>query len=299
MSTDVTVLGLGPMGSALAGAFVAAGHRTTVWNRTPGKAEALVRRGAVEAESAGEALGASPLTVVSLSTYEAVRDVLRPVAGELAGRALVNLTSGPPVCAREMDAWAGQAGAHYLDGVVMTTPSGIGSRDFLQLYAGSATAFERHRETLAALGDATYVGTDTALSSVYDTTLLCQMWSTLTGWLHSVVLIGAEGPGGNVTAAEYTEVANRWMDTVRFFMSTYAAQVDSGEYPSGDFPLDLHRSTMEILTHASELRGADTGMPKLFRALTERAIAAGHGNDSYARLVEFVRREGRPGATLP
>ncbi|MEU4212407.1 NAD(P)-binding domain-containing protein [Streptomyces sp. NPDC026206] len=296
MSADVTVLGLGPMGSALAGAFVAAGHRTTVWNRTPGKADPLLRKGAVEAASAGAALGAGPLTVVSLSTYEAVQEVLRPLAGELAGRTLINLTSGPPVCAREMDAWAEHAGAAYLDGVVMTTPSGIGSRHFLQLYAGSPTVFEEHRETLAALGDPVYVGADTALPSVYDTTLLCQMWSTLTGWLHSVVLIGADGPGGNVTATQYTEVANRWMDTVRFFMDAYASQVDSEQYPSGDFPLDLHRATMGILTHASELRGADTGMPELFTALTERAIAAGHGNDSYARLVEFVRREGRPGA---
>ncbi len=31
----VTVLGLGPMGRALAGAFLEAGLRTTVWNRTP------------------------------------------------------------------------------------------------------------------------------------------------------------------------------------------------------------------------------------------------------------------------
>lgn len=33
----VTVLGLGPMGRALAGAFLDAGLRTTVWNRTPGR----------------------------------------------------------------------------------------------------------------------------------------------------------------------------------------------------------------------------------------------------------------------
>lgn len=35
MRAKVTVLGLGPMGAALASAFLAAGHPTTVWNRTP------------------------------------------------------------------------------------------------------------------------------------------------------------------------------------------------------------------------------------------------------------------------
>lgn len=298
MCANVTVVGLGPMGAALAGAFVAAGHRTTVWNRTPGKADALAEKGAVTAATAAEAVAASPVTVVSLATYEAVDEVLRPLADALAGRTLVNLTSGPPVCARATAAWAESAGADYLDGVVLTTPSGIGSRAFLQLYSGPQAVFEGHRETLAALGDPVYVGADTALPSVYDTALLCQMWSTLTGWLHSVALIGADGPGGNVTATRYTEVANRWMDTVRFFMSTYAPQIDSGQYPSGDFPLDLHRMTIEVLVHASELRGAGSGLPELFKALTQQAISAGHGSDSYARLVEFVRRDGRPGATL-
>lgn len=42
----VTVLGLGSMGTALAGALLEAGHETTVWNRSAGKDEALVARGA-------------------------------------------------------------------------------------------------------------------------------------------------------------------------------------------------------------------------------------------------------------
>lgn len=41
----VTVLGLGPMGQALAGAFLGKGHSTTVWNRTAARGDALVARG--------------------------------------------------------------------------------------------------------------------------------------------------------------------------------------------------------------------------------------------------------------
>ncbi|MCA6092695.1 NAD(P)-binding domain-containing protein [Streptomyces sp. SCA3-4] len=293
-SARVTVLGLGAMGAALAGAFVDAGHRTTVWNRTSGKADALVARGAVATATAAEAVTASPLVVVCLSSYDGVHEVAGPLAGEFAGRTLVNLTSGSPVHAQETAAWAERSGAGYLDGVIMTTPSGIGNRDFLQLYAGSQAVFEEHRGTLAALGEPLHVGADTALSSVYDTALLGLMWSTLTGWLHTVALIGADGPGGNVSATAYTEVADRWMRTVRFFMSAYAPQIDSGRYPSGEFPLELHRMTMDVLLHASRLRGVDARMAELFRELTERAVAAGHAGDSYARLIEYVRTDGRP-----
>ncbi|WP_341533601.1 NAD(P)-binding domain-containing protein [Streptomyces cinnamoneus] len=287
----MSVLGLGRMGAALAGAFLAAGHRTTVWNRTAGTADTLVEKGAVKAGSAAEAVAASPVTVVCLASYEAVLEVLDPLAGELAGRSLVNLTSGSPPHARERAAWARRYAAEYLDGVVMTTSSSVGNGDHLVLYSGSRAAFDDHRDVLAALAEPVHLGTDAALASVYDTALLGLMCSTLTGWLHGVALVGADGPGGNETATAYTDVATRWMRSVGGLMTAYARQIDAGRYPGGDLTLDLHRSTTDLLVHASELRGVETGLPRLLRDLTGRATAAGHGDDSYARLIEFMRTD--------
>ena len=75
----VTVLGLGLMGRALAEAFLRAGHPTTVWNRTPGQADQLVARGAVRAGTPREAVEASRLVVVCVSTYDVARDLLAPL----------------------------------------------------------------------------------------------------------------------------------------------------------------------------------------------------------------------------
>ncbi|GFE18003.1 hypothetical protein Sgleb_60500 [Streptomyces glebosus] len=88
--TPVTVLGLGAMGSALAGAFVRAGHPTTVWNRTPGKADPLVARGAVRADTVAEAVAASPLVIVWVVDYAAAREILEPAGPGLSGRVLVH-----------------------------------------------------------------------------------------------------------------------------------------------------------------------------------------------------------------
>ncbi|MEU7135028.1 NAD(P)-binding domain-containing protein [Streptomyces sp. NPDC046261] len=297
MNAKVTVLGLGPVGTALAEAFLAAGHRTTVWAGTPGWADALAGRGAVEAGSAAEAVAASPLVVIRMGTYEAVREVLDPVAaaGGLGGRCLVNLTPGSPPHARAAADWARRHGADYLDGAVMTTsPPGIGNPDFPVLYSGSRPAFDGHREVLAALGEPVHLGTDTALASVYDTALLGLMWAALAGWLHGAALVGADGPGGNETAAAFTEVADRWLKTVSGLMRSYAPQVDSGQYPGGELTLHLHRSAMDLLIHASELRGVASDLPELLRELSARAIEAGHGDDSYARLVEVMRKNVRP-----
>jgi 3-hydroxyisobutyrate dehydrogenase-like beta-hydroxyacid dehydrogenase len=57
--TEVTILGMGAMGRALATALVKAGHEVTTWNRTPGRTVP----GAQEAPTAHEAVEASPLVV--------------------------------------------------------------------------------------------------------------------------------------------------------------------------------------------------------------------------------------------
>ncbi|HTF47760.1 MAG TPA: NAD(P)-binding domain-containing protein, partial [Pseudonocardia sp.] len=104
--TSVSVLGLGAMGSALASAFLRAGHSTTVWNRTQGKALELDSQGVQRSGTAEEAIGASPLVVLCVVHYDAGYQALRPVADQLGGRTLVNLCNGSPNQAREMARWA-------------------------------------------------------------------------------------------------------------------------------------------------------------------------------------------------
>ncbi|WP_171168798.1 NAD(P)-dependent oxidoreductase [Streptomyces sp. I05A-00742] len=292
MSTKVTVLGLGSMGAALAGAFLAASHRTTVWNRTAGKADALVGKGAAEAPTAAGAVTASPLVVVCLATYDSVHEVLDPLADDLAGRTVVNLTSGSPEQAGEAAARAEKHGFRYLDGAIMTTPPGVGDPDRMLLYSGSPDAFADHRATLAALGDPVDLGADATLASLYDTALLGLMWSALTGWAHGVALIGTGGEG---RAAAFTEVANRWLGAIGFFMNTYAPQADTGRYPGDDATLDVHLAAIDHLVHASEARGVASGLPEIFKGLARRAVDAGHGGDSWGRLVELVREGGEGG----
>jgi len=49
--SDISTLGLGLMGSALARSLVNGGHDVTVWNRSPAKIQPLVDAGAAPAAS--------------------------------------------------------------------------------------------------------------------------------------------------------------------------------------------------------------------------------------------------------
>ncbi|MEU9862919.1 NAD(P)-binding domain-containing protein [Streptomyces sp. NPDC047971] len=282
---NVTVIGLGQMGRALAEAFLAAGHPTTVWNRTEGKADALVARGAARAATVAEAVEASGLVVVCVLDYPAVGELLAPVAASLRGRTLVNLTSGSPEQARAEAKWAAEHGIGYLDGGIMTTPPGVGDSSNMILYAGAPALLDEHRSTLEVLGDPVDLGPDAGLASLYDAGLLGLMWSVFGGWLHATALVGADG----VAAKDFTALANRWLKTVSWFMTGYAEQIDAGEYPGADATIDVQVAAIGHLLHAGEARGVDDRLPGLHLELMRAAVDAGHGGDSYARIIEVFR----------
>ncbi|MFG3254058.1 NAD(P)-dependent oxidoreductase [Streptomyces sp. NPDC048172] len=282
----VTVLGLGQMGSALAATLLGAGHPTTVWNRTPGKAAPLAARGARTATDPGEAVAASPLVVACVLDHDALRSALAPHTTSLGGRTLVNLTSGSPEQAEATAEWAASHGARYLDGAIMTTPDGVGDAAMMFLYSGDEAAFEEHRATLAALGDPLLLGPAPGIASLYDTALLGLMWSVFVGWLHGTALVGTE----KVDARAYTPVALRWLSgAVTAFVTRYAAQVDAGSYPGDDATVDVQIATVEHLLHAASGRGVDTALPELLKDAMVRARDAGHGSDSFASVIEVLR----------
>lgn len=70
--TPVTIVGLGSIGTAVAKAFLAAGHPTTVWNRTAAKAVPLAEMGAVAAQTIQEAVAANPLIITVLTDRKSV-----------------------------------------------------------------------------------------------------------------------------------------------------------------------------------------------------------------------------------
>ena len=96
--SEISVIGLGAMGAALAQALLKAGHDVTVWNRTLQKMEPLAALGAKRAENVVNALQASPVIMVCIDNYNATNKLLGTddVIPHLSGRTLIQLSTGTP-----------------------------------------------------------------------------------------------------------------------------------------------------------------------------------------------------------
>ncbi len=285
-AAQVSVIGLGLMGQALARTLLDAGHPTTVWNRTEAKAADAVARGAALAASPRDAVAASPLVLVCVSDYAAVHALIDPLADALEGRVLVNLSTGTAQEARDTAAWAARRGLTYLDGVVLVDPPAIGTEDAVLLYSGPRAAFDAHEPTLRALGAGTaYLGADHGLSALYDMAVLTAMWSVLNAFLHGAALLETAG----VDAATLAPVVVQGVRTIADWVPGYAEQIDAGAYPATDATLHTHVAAMGHLVHESEASGIDAELPRLMKRLADRAVAQGHGDRSYATMIEQFR----------
>ncbi|MFD8520216.1 NAD(P)-dependent oxidoreductase [Streptomyces capillispiralis] len=287
--SSVTVLGLGPMGRALAGAFLDAGLRTTVWNRTPGRDTDLVARGAVPAASPEEAVAAAPLTVVCVVNYDASDAVLRQdaVTTALKGRTVVNLSADTPERSRDTAAWAGRHGVRYLDGAIMTPTPTIGTDAGVFLHSGPEELYREHRPVLDALGGShTHLGEDIGRAAAYDIALLDIFWTSMAGYAHALAVARAEG----VTAEELAPFAGGIAAILPPLFTQFAADADAGTYSGEVNPVTSAVSTMAHVVHASEGHGIDASVMRVIEGQARRVIALGHGADAFTRLAEVLAR---------
>ncbi|EFL25152.1 oxidoreductase [Streptomyces himastatinicus ATCC 53653] len=283
----VSVLGLGAMGAAIARSWLASGYEVTVWNRTVGRAEALVGEGAVVAGAVAEAVAASGLVVVCLLDDASVGEVLADV--DLTGKDLVNVTTSTPGQARERAEWAGARGARYLGGGIMAVPPMIGVPDSgaYVFYSGSPELFAAHREALAVPAGARYVGEDAGLAALHDVALLSGMTGMFAGVSHAFALMR----GTEVAPKEFAGLLVGWLTAMAPYAYGVAAQLESGDYALGvTSNLAMMVEGNGTLLRTAEEQGVSAELLSPLMALMERRLAAGHGEEGTAGVIDLLSR---------
>jgi 3-hydroxyisobutyrate dehydrogenase-like beta-hydroxyacid dehydrogenase len=284
---SVTVIGLGPMGQAMAGAFLDRGYEVTVWNRTASRADALVTRGAVLAPNVGEALASNELVILSLTDYDAMYATLEPAAAALTGRTLVNLSSDTPERARTAARWAAERGAVQLTGGVTVPPSGIGQAESSTFYSGPRQVFDRHRPALEVItGRTDHRGEDPGLAALMYQIGMVMFWTSMLSYWQAITLADANG----LEAADILPHAVETANSLPGFFSFYAERIDAGRH-SGDVDrLAMGMASVEHVLHTNADAGVDTTLPAAVAELFRRGMDAGHAADSFSTLVELMKK---------
>ncbi|GAA1228583.1 NAD(P)-binding domain-containing protein [Prauserella halophila] len=289
--TTVTVLGLGPMGRALVHALLDAGETVTVWNRTPSRAEPLLRQGARWAASAGEAVASSPVTLVTVVDHDAADAILSTAGPALEDRTVVGLTSDTPGRARTTAELITAHGGHYLDGAILTPAYTIGTSSASILLSGREELFTTVRPLLRKLATPTLLGDEPGRAAAFDVALLDLFWTTMSGYLHAMTLARAEGIAPN----EFLPFAHGIREILPAIFDDLADRVEHGRHDDPTSTLDSVRSSLTHLVSASQDRGLDSAaLDGLLRRVRD-AEQAGYGQDEISRITDTLQH----GRTAP
>lgn len=281
--TPLTLIGLGPMGQAMVARFLDAGHPTTVWNRTASRADGVVAKGATLAPSAADAVAANRLVILSLTDYAAMYDILD--GADLAGRVVVNLSSDTPDKTLKAAAWLAERGAELLVGGVMVPAPLVGDETAYVFYSGPREVFDRYTDTLALIGRPDHLGEDHTLAQLFYQAQLDVFLTALAGMLHAFALVGSAGVPAQRFAPYLADIST----SVAMYVDETARHLDSGEHPGDLANTAMMGATAAHVVGASEAAGLDTELPRAVRSLYDRAIAAGHGRDSWTALINVIR----------
>ncbi len=297
MNHKVTVIGTGRMGSALALALFHKGFATMVWNRTASKTEPLSRLGLSVARSVLEAVQGADIVVVNIRDYSSTLELLqRPdIESALGGKILVQLSSGAPKEAREMESWARRCGILYLDGAIMSYPKGIGTPAGAVVYSGPEELFSRAKPVLLAFGDtALFLGSDVGHASAFDVAALTFGVSMMLGFLQAYIV----WEGENLPAEGFLENVKSFVPFLLESVTEMSQKLQKKDYKGDQATLEAYSVLPRELVGWCEERGVDHSIADAYRGLMDRAIKGGKGQADFAYLYE-VLKEGHLPPTIP
>ncbi len=227
---------------------------------------------------------ASPAILVCIDNYATTRRILGTddVVAHLAGRVLIQLSTGTPREARESEAWLTANGGAYLDGAIQCYPSSIGTPNARILVAGAQAAFERCEPLLKCLGgNLRYLGENVGAASALDLAWLSENYGVILGVVHGARLCESEQVSVDLYASLFTE--EEWV------AKGLAQIIHADAYADPDATLSVWEGALQRLQRQARDAGINGEVPDFVSGLFKRAIIAGHGEEDVAALIKVLR----------
>lgn len=171
MVTTVAFIGLGAMGSEMAGNLLKAGFTLRVWNRSAARAQRFVQAGAVVCETPAKAVAGARFVVSMVADDHASRDVMLGKDGVVgaasSGTIIIDSSTNTPALAREIARAAAARDVRYLDAPVSGSIAQAHGRELVFMIGGEAAAIEEAKPVLEAMGRMTkHMGTSGAGATI-------------------------------------------------------------------------------------------------------------------------------------
>jgi len=281
--SDITVIGLGKMGLALAKTLLKSGHTVTVWNRSPDKSRGIVAEGAELARSVDVAIEASPIVLICISDYSTTREIFETdqVLPNIKNRIIVQLSSGTPQEVAEHNAWFTGNGAHYLDGAILGSPLIIGTDEGQIIVSGDSETWKQAQIVMGCLSkNLNYAGNKIDSAKVLDLAFIVQRLSLFMGVFQGLLLCENAGVSADIYEATIASDGRTKLLANTIYKETFSDPVNSIKVWSGA----LHHLRIQ-----AKQTDTNTEVLDFIEDKFQRAKTAGIEEEDLAALIKLLR----------
>jgi len=274
---NVTFLGAGLMGSALAEAAAKRGDRVTVWNRTEAKARPLEAFGIRVAATPSDAIAAAERVHVMLTDDAAVDAVLDACRDGLASTVVIDHTTTSPAGTANRSARLEGMGVPYLHAPVFMGPAMCRSAAGIMLAAGPRPLFDRLEPVLKVMtGSLEYLGERRDLAAAYKlfgNAMILTITAGLADVYGMAASLGIDPQAAQALFGKFNPVG---------VLTGRGVNMAKGDY-TASFELTMARKDARLMIEAAP--GRELGVLPAIAKWMDALIARGHGEKDLGVLA--------------
>ncbi|OJZ75529.1 6-phosphogluconate dehydrogenase [Mycobacterium paraffinicum] len=288
---DIGFIGLGNMGHGMATNLLQAGHRVTVYNRSPEKAEALAQQGATAAGTVAEACDSAEVVFTMLADDRAVESVAFGEAGIVAslapGTTHVSSSTISVALSGRLAAAHADAGQRYAAAPVFGRPEAAAAAKLFLVAAGEPQVLQPLTPLFDAIGQRTFVVSEephTAnLVKLSGNFLIASVIESLS---EAVALVTKAG----VDRQQYVDILTSTLFSAPAY-HTYGGLIARRQFEPAGFAAQLGLKDIRLALAAGEQLQVPLPLASLLRDRFLTLVATGGGHLDWSALATLADRD--------
>jgi 3-hydroxyisobutyrate dehydrogenase-like beta-hydroxyacid dehydrogenase len=287
---EIGFIGLGNMGRGIAANLLKAGHRVSVYNRSPAKAETLVRQGATAAGSIAEAC-AGDVVFTMLADDAAVESVTLGADGIVAslaqGATHISSSTISVALSERLAAAHDDAGQRYAAAPVFGRPEAASAAKLFVVAAGAPQVLEPMMPLFEAIGQRTFVVSEQPqaanLVKLSGNFLIA---SAIESVGEAVALVAKAG----VDRQQYVDILTSTLFSAPAYQ-TYGGLIARREFEPAGFAATLGLKDVRLALAAAEDLQVPLPVGSLLRDRLLTLVATGGGHLDWSAVAALAERD--------
>jgi 3-hydroxyisobutyrate dehydrogenase-like beta-hydroxyacid dehydrogenase len=282
------------MGTAIAERLLDAGYALVVNNRTPEKAEALVARGAVVADTPEDLAERVDVVLTSLPNDEALEAVATSVvAAARRGTVLVDMSTVSPAVSARVASLAEAASVAYLRAPVSGNPGVVRAGNLAFIVSGPRDTLEHVEPVIRAIGPTVHYVGDGEQARIVKLAINLMLAVVAQAMSEALVL----GESSGVSRAALLEVMGGSAAGAPFVK--YKTEPLLRDDFSATFTTALMEKDIDLVLDAADEAGVELPLAREMKTHLRAAIEAGYADDDFIALFLHLRSASGLDAAAP